>query len=1097
MDTGESPRPRARRAAELFGEVLDLPEADREALLARSCEDPGLLEEVRALLEALPSARELLDQAPHLAVGGESRVSLTDHVFADRPDPTLGQTLGPWRVVAPLAAGGMGTVYRGERVDAAFRKQVAIKIIAPWLDTTEVVERFRRERQVLADLEHPHIARLLDGGTTADGRPYLVMEFIDGCPVDRYADEARLSVRERLRLFLTICDAVKFAHGNLIVHRDLKPSNILVDQDGQVKLLDFGIAKVLNGESRTEGTPDPVLTMPAALTPRYASPEQILGLRVTTATDVYSLGVLLFELLTGSSPYEVPTQLTHEASRIICETEPPRPSRGAARSDPRSAARRGQTPSRLARTLAGDLDTILLRALSKEPERRYASVSEFADDIRRYIDGLPVLAAPDRLGYRVGKFLRRHRALVMSTALTVVVLAVALAFSLHAGQQARAKTREAEQMAYASSLAAAESALRENSIEEAAGRLAAAPSALRGWEWRHLSTRLDRSLITVRAHAKGITCARFTSDGAALVTTSVDGTIGEWDSQSGSARRTWESLGSSVESLDLAADGTWFVAGLNDGRVVLVEREGDAGPVVFRDGGRWASVAISPDGRRLATAHIDGVVQVWDVETRRLLLEWNAHDEFALIAWVPNSDHLVSGGGNGQVRVWDASTGRELRAFDGHARRVYSLAVSGDGRLVVSGGMDQLAIVHDLATGKQLVTFRGHQGTVGSVAFTPEGREVVSCGPDGRFVRWDASTGLVLAELRGHREDVSAVAVSADGRRIASGDWGGTLKIWDASAGDVPVRRVESIKSLVAQVGCVAIDPSGSRVACGHSQAGLQVWPLPGCTEVEVSIGDVPPLVALAFTPNGRHLVAGAATGGVLVFDAQSWSMVDTVATCDGPVDVLAVHPSGCWVAAADSDGRVVIREFDGEGRLSRAPRRLDSPHGALRSLVFAEGGARLVGAAESTIALWDWTEPQRPCTSWELGSTVLDLAADHDAARLASIDSDGWLRTWSLPSGRPIRTVELGRARAGAIAWSRDGQRLAVGGIDGVVRLFDANTLRELIGLRGHVARVTTLAFAPGDACLVSGSRDGTVRIWTASSSAATGGFGGRHGFQ
>lgn len=1072
--TGRSP-------AKLFSEALALPEAERAAFLDSACGgDAALRADLESLLAVLPAAKKLFDGAPHLAA--------TDGSTPDpKPDPALDLTLGPWRLRERIATGGMGAVYRGERVDAAFRKQVAVKIISPWLDSADIVERFRRERQVLADLEHPHIARLLDGGATPDGRPYLVMEFVDGQPIDRYADQARLSVTARLRLFLTVCEAVQFAHRNLVIHRDLKPGNILVDREGQVKLLDFGIAKVLGGEATVDAETGsgPDLTMPAAMTPRYASPEQVLGHRVTTATDVYSLGVLLCELLSGASPYEMPTLMTPTAARVICESEPTRPSRVAARQDAAVTAQREHSPARLAQALAGDLDNIVLKTLRKDPARRYASVDELAADIRRHLDGLPVLAAPDRLSYRAGKFLRRHRSLTIATTATVALLATALVVSIGALRRAEMQTREAQQLAYVNSLAAAESALRENAVDEARGRLDAAPAALRGWEWRHLWARLDRSATTVRAHAEGVTCARFAPGAATVLTASVDGFIREWDAATGAAVRAWGPFEGGVESLSLAAANDRMAAGLNNGSVLLLDRYGEAESVALHEGGRWASVAIRPDGREVAASHMDGVVRVWDVATQRLVRSWRAHQDFAQVAWVPVGDRLVTGGGDGLVKVWEASTGRLQSTFARHTRRVYCLAVSDDGRRVVSGGMDQLAVVHDLVTGDHLVTFHEHQGTVAQLAFTPDGRHVLSCGPDGRFLRWDAATGAVAAELRGHLADVSAVA--ADGLRLASADWGGSLKLWNAEAGDVVIHRVASPAMIVARVARIAVDPAGLLVASGHSQPGLGAWPLAQTesSRLRSPLESIGPVGSLCFSPDGTRLFAGTVAGAVVVVDVAAWSITGTTTAHTVAVGGLAVDPSGKWLASGDEQGRVLVRELTAAGAPGREPL-LMSPLGApVRDLVFVSDGAWLAAAADSSVYLWDWRHAEAPLRLSSHAHSVLSLAAAPAGDRLASAGEDGRLCLWSVPGGLLLAELAPGRTRVGAVAWSRDGTRLAIGGIDGAVRLLDATTLRELVALRGHVARVTDLDFGQGDACLVSSSRDGSVRVWTAPGSA------------
>jgi serine/threonine-protein kinase len=307
--------------------------------------------------------------------------------------PAEGRRIGPYRLCEILGAGGMGTVWLAERDDDQFAQRVALKLLRAEANTPELRRRFRNERQILARLTHPNIARLHDGGITDDGRPWFAMELVEGLPLDRFCEERGLAVRERIRLLLRACDAVEHAHRNLIVHRDLKPSNVLVTADGEVRLLDFGIAKLLEPET---GDDSATRTGVRAMTPDYASPEQVRGRPVTTASDVYSLGVILYELLAGRRPYSVAGLPPSEAERVICGEDAPAPSDAAG-----EPARR--------RVLAGDLDTIAAKALQKEPERRYRSVAELHEDLRRFLDGRPVLASPDTTSYRLRKFLRRHR----------------------------------------------------------------------------------------------------------------------------------------------------------------------------------------------------------------------------------------------------------------------------------------------------------------------------------------------------------------------------------------------------------------------------------------------------------------------------------------------------------------------------------------------------------------------------------------------------------------------------------------------------------------------------------------------------------------
>lgn len=369
----------------------------------------------------------------------------------DSTNEAKGRRIGPWRIVRLLGSGGMGVVYLAERVDDSFRQQVAIKLVRNRLVDPETEERLVGERRILASLNHPNIARLLDGGATAEGTPYLVMEYIDGVPIDHYCDSRRLTVDERLDLFRTICAAVHYAHQNLVVHRDIKPTNILVTHDGTPKLLDFGIAKLLDGGgAATEGlTREGILMM----TPENAAPEQVAEETITTATDTYALGILLYRLLSGHPPYRLSGN-HKDVAETICYGQPELPSAvvRATWREPETRGRefgnltpeivsryRGTTPDKLRRRLKGDLDNIVMAALRKEPERRYRSVSEFSEDLRLHQASLPVTARPDTWSYRCGKFLRRHMA---GTAMSAVLLGLLVAFGIAMSVQNRRITEE-------------------------------------------------------------------------------------------------------------------------------------------------------------------------------------------------------------------------------------------------------------------------------------------------------------------------------------------------------------------------------------------------------------------------------------------------------------------------------------------------------------------------------------------------------------------------------------------------------------------------------------------------------------------------------
>jgi serine/threonine-protein kinase len=397
---------------------------------------PGALEQARI--------RQLTCDQHHLYESAEAFLEQPAAEFAaalmvedgDDVDGAVPERIGPYRVIHEAGHGGMGAVYLAERADDQFRQRVALKLVRGGLHSEYLVRRFREERQILASLDHPNIARLLDGGVTVEGMPFFAMEYVEGTPIDRFCDEQQLSVEQRLELFLKVCGAVQYAHRNLVVHRDLKPSNILVTHEGEPKLLDFGIAKLLSGDAEA-GLTQAGMRM---LTPEYASPEQIRGEPVNTASDVYSLGVLLYELLTGTPPHRRGTRTSRELEQRVLEREPERPSVAVLRAeDPEQVSRaRGSAPSKLSRHLRGDLDTVVLRAMHKEPQRRYATAEQFAADVRRHLNGMPVGARPDTPAYRVRKFVQRHRWGVAGAVAFVLLL---LGFSaVTAIQAARIRT---------------------------------------------------------------------------------------------------------------------------------------------------------------------------------------------------------------------------------------------------------------------------------------------------------------------------------------------------------------------------------------------------------------------------------------------------------------------------------------------------------------------------------------------------------------------------------------------------------------------------------------------------------------------------------
>jgi len=423
---------RWRQISQLYGAVLAQNMTGRATFLADACgADDELRETLESLLAHQDSAEHFLD-VPALEVTARSDSE------AAPTTPMEGRRFGAYRIQHEIGRGGMGSVYLADRVDETFHKRVAIKIVRPGFVDAEIIGRFRQEREILAALDHPTIARVIDGGSTDDGVPYFVMDYVDGQPIDTWCDQRKADVTRRLELFRAVCSGVQHAHDHLVLHRDLKPANIFVTADGTVKLLDFGIAKLLASGAVPGMSANTAMAM-RVMTPAYASPEQVRGEPLSVTSDVYALGVVLYELLTGHWPYRTQGRLLHEVTRAICEEEPTLPSTvvGQVEDAPGEKAThpltpetvsevREGTPARLRRRLEGDLDNILLKALDKESARRYRSVDQFSEDVRRHLAGLPVAAREDTYRYRAGKFVRRHRLGVAAAILAMVALQVSV-----------------------------------------------------------------------------------------------------------------------------------------------------------------------------------------------------------------------------------------------------------------------------------------------------------------------------------------------------------------------------------------------------------------------------------------------------------------------------------------------------------------------------------------------------------------------------------------------------------------------------------------------------------------------------------------------
>lgn len=1099
----QHPRQRLRT---LFAQAAELPQRERGEFLDAACQgEPELRAEVEELLAydsvvGVGKDAEGFLKSPLVRAGARTQAESPMPRLLD--EPALPPFIGRYRILRRHGEGGMGIVYEAEQDNP--RRTVALKVIHPGFIAPELLKRFSHEARILARLQHPGIAQVHEAGMSEDGRPFFAMEFISGAPLDEYA--RGLDATARLELLARVCDAVQHAHDKGVIHRDLKPGNILVDDSGQPKVLDFGVAHVTDADFLTTASQTQTGQLLGTLS--YMSPEQITANPhgLDKRSDVYTLGVLLFELLTQRLPYHLDHLPVHEVARVIQHEE----------------------PSRLGSINAlyrGDVEIIVAKALEKDRSRRYASAGDLASDVRRYLRGDPILARPASALYQVRKFARRNKSLVAAVsgilASLFVGTIVSIVFAVRAQDSARVarnnalaaqenarlaneRERVATSQSYLARIAAGVAALSRHDVADAAHQLDAAPPTLRGWEWRHLRTRLDDSTAVFPASSQELQYLIRDSKGPRIVFWSpvslrladLEGhellsspfqpegplmDLGPIATRHGLRFLAW--AGGRREPnpiLNLLDEQGRVHAQLkgppgNDAPLVAVSPDGSRvaliwiGPKAWiftvhdLDSGRqgatsaqnldytWA-IVFSPDGTHLATAGEDGLTRLWDASTGKLTAESRGHSRKVLkIAFRPDGKRFVTTSADGTIRQWDSTTGREVEPpYDRHSGEVMAAEYSPDGLWIASGGTDRTVRIWNAANRQDLAVLHGHTGVVTDLAFMPDGRRVVSVSRlkrlgyagDGTARLWEVDLQAGRAVLRGHSEYVYPVAYSPDGQWIASGSWDQTARLWDAVTGES-----RAILPHPGRLRSLAFSPDGTRLYTGCDQGeSLQVWDVATAQRRKDFKGPGGIIQALATSPDGAHVAAVDLLGSVITMDAATGARIHSVPMSGRPLDTrpLAYSPDGRFLASVSEDGtRIDVRD----ARTHQRSAQLAGHTGVIYSVAWSSDG-RLLASASG------------------MGDLMLKRG-------------DFSVRVWDVALSK-CETILTGHTdEVFALAFHPDGQRLASAGRDRAIWLWDLATGQETARLEGHTNYVMSLAFSPDGTSLASGSGDGTVRIW------------------
>jgi WD40 repeat protein/serine/threonine protein kinase len=1070
------------RRREVFLAALEVSgAAPRAAFLEQACgEDAALRHDVEVLLREEEQLGGFLE-TPALAAAVGARDSVTEAEAAGAArweSEAVGGWIGRYRLLEQIGEGGVGVVYLAEQ-EVPLRRRVAVKVIKLGMDTRSVVARFEAERQLLALMDHPHIAKVLDAGATDAGRPFIVMEWVRGVRITEYCDRQQVGMRDRLGLFLQACHAIQHAHQKGIIHRDIKPSNILVarhDDTPVTKVIDFGIAKAV-GQRLTEQTLYTAVTAFLG-TPAYMSPEQAefggpAAADIDTRTDVYSLGVLLYELLTGRTPFDAAWLLNaglDECRRTLREVEPSPPSiRLATLGQPALAdvarQRRVEVPP-LLRQVRGDLDWVVMKCLEKERHRRYPTVSELAQDVQRYLANEPVLARPPSRLYRSRKFVRRHRvalagaagillALVAGTAVSIwqAVRAtraeqVAVAGHVLEGQLRREAERQraaARLNEYVADINLAQQGLLAGNLGRAAQLVAkhrALPGELdlRGFEWRYLWQRCQGDdHLSLPARPDSIQALALSPDGRWLAIGSRAGldvcdlrtSTPVFQAPLGAVSVAFHPAGTHLVAADPRTVRVWTVSGWTEHRLPP---------------GHGAPVALAPDGSRLATSSRDGI-RLWRTE------DWTEGrwlpGALGPLAFSPDGRTLAANGWQG-VTLWDAETGEARVRLEAAANLFFlggwwyggdhQLAFSPDGRFLVAPRNQTtrrgtfVLSVWDTQSGVEVGVMPDdpqwieHAGRITGAVFAADGRTLATSSMDHSLRLWDFAGRRSTATLQGHRNEVWTLAVSADGQTVASGGKDGSVKLW-------ATHRAASRDFRPGPARPLAFSPDGRTLAVLFPRGRLAFVAEPdGAIRNEVQLDPEP----FFFRP-GLSLSADLAT----LAEGRS----------DGTVRIRNLRDGGTieWLASERPLGAVVL-----------------SPDA--RTLV--------TGARDEPLRWWDL----RTQTATSIETPASRVLFSPDGRWLAVLGRGRAFELYDAATRVRRTRIQTGTALAPVAAFAADGTWLATSGAAGpdhIVQLWDTVTGRRLGDCRGHKQGIHAMAGSPDGRTLATSSDDSTLKFW------------------
>ena len=1047
----------------LFDEYLDATPAEQADFLEQKCDNEEIRNELKKLISALDKTDSFIESPTFTPV---------KEILTENDDSLIGKKIGSYQLEKLIGKGGNGSVYLAKRIDA-FSKEVAIKLIPTFSATQSNKDNFRRERQILARLEHENIARILDGGTTSDGTPYLVMEFIEGLPLDEYCRQENLSINQRLQLFLKVCEAVTFAHQNLIVHRDLKPNNILVRKDGKVKLLDFGIAKLLQTNEADFSTNQTLKGN--AFTPEYASPEQINSEIITTASDVYSLGVVLYELLTNQRPHSFKDKPLNEILRIISNEEPLPPSK-----IPNSALR-----SLISRT---EIDSIVLKALAKNRSERYQTANELHDDILNYLNNLPITARPNTGFYRLEKFIRRNK-IQVGVAAGIILLTIGWATTfIWQTIQTASQARENRRIAYAAEMILAANEYENtnlNRVNELVGKYVpeSDDEDLRGFEWYFLKNLLNpTSKIGSLLHPDEVWNIEFSPDGKYLATVTND-----------NITRIWDVENKNVVAQTVEQKGAWRCSYFPDGKKIAVAGSSSSEPTVKIYNAQNASeilslkghtkriraIDVSPDGKTVATGSLDGTVRIWNAETGEELHKFNfvAKDkvpEINDLQFSRTGEKLIIGGFE-VIAVLDTKTWEIKRSdLDNFTEKNINLnswkvAFSPLEKTIAAGNWSGEVMLFDADNLKLLKTLPLHQVNIKSLVFSNDGKILATASWDRTVKFVDVQTGEVVNELKGHFAGIHEIAYSPDGTKLATASADFSVNLWNAQA-------VAKENSLLTKSSLLTFFPQTNNLLT-HNNINFEFtnWDL---TQKQKKWTEKAQINSFAIDVSNKQnlIILGESEGFISLFNLS-----------DGkPLKKFRSHPKIIYSIKFSTDGSKIFALFE-DGFFQALETETGSIiysnqlHQAVsKSLAVSPDGKFIAtGSVDKTVKILDAETFQVKFNFTSSVKPLYMVEFSPDSKLLASAGADDIVRIYQISDGKLLHELSGMSGGVFAVTFSPDGKRIATASDIGVIRLWETESGQQVLAFTAGKKQITQLKFTSDGKTLISMDSDGKASFW------------------